>query len=620
MGPVTTPLLDAVTALVGDRFTVEREIGRGGMGAVFLARERALERPVAIKVLPPELAARPDLRERFLRETRTAAGFSHPHIVPVHSVEERDGLLCFVMGYVEGETLAARVRRAGPLGAAEAARLLREVAWALSYAHGRGVVHRDVKPDNILIERATGRALVTDFGIAKAAGPALAGANGGRAPLTTVGEVVGTPQFMSPEQAAGDAVDGRSDLYSLGIVAFFALTGRLPFGGGNTQALLAQQLTQPPPDLGALRPDLPAALVAPVMRCLAKDPALRLASGEALVEALDAMRAAQPDVAPAVRVFEQRAENALRGVVTLACLLPIMTSALTRDGAVVDAQVFSAFIVAIIAGIVGSVISAARELVRKGFRYEDVRDGVRAIAAEQRDYCAALRAAPGDDARRRTLRWRRAAGALAGGALVAYAQLRMRRPAGGGRYTMSAHGAAVGMLGMALVALALVSTVADPRRASVWERLGAGFWASPLGRLLFRVAARGAGPAHPTAGPARTALAVLDDLPREQRASLTDVRAAIARLEADAAALAAREAELDGALREAHAAAPPPAAVDPGRRAALLDDLVRARREAGERRAALVSTLENARLQLLRFRSGLATPDEVAAEVGERER
>jgi serine/threonine-protein kinase len=153
------------------------------MGAVYLARDLQLQRLVAIKVLPPELAVRPELRERFLRETRVAAGFSHPNIVAVHAVEEHPHLLAFVMGFVEGETLGQRVRRAGPLGGAEAVRMLQEIAWALSYAHGRGVVHRDIKPDNILIERATGRALVTDFGIARST-------TSGATSLTQVGEVV----------------------------------------------------------------------------------------------------------------------------------------------------------------------------------------------------------------------------------------------------------------------------------------------------------------------------------------------------------------------------------------------------------------------------------------------
>ena len=191
---------EEIQRALGASYVIERELGRGGMGAVYLARDLALDRPVAIKVLPPELAVRPELRERFLRETRTAASFSHPNIVPVHAVEERGAVLCFVMGFVDGETLAQRIRRAGPLPAAEIVRMMQEVAWALSYAHGRGVIHRDIKPDNILIERATGRALVMDFGIARSATSASAG-------LTRVGEVVGTPHYMSPEQASGDTVD-----------------------------------------------------------------------------------------------------------------------------------------------------------------------------------------------------------------------------------------------------------------------------------------------------------------------------------------------------------------------------------------------------------------------------
>src|SRR5215213_7102209 len=200
---------------LGDRYAIERELGRGGMGAVYLARDLRLDRQVALKVLPAEFAGDSALRERFLRETRTAASFSHPNIVPVHAVEEREGVLAFAMGYVEGESIAERVRRAGPLDVRSIVRLLRDVGYALAYAHGRGVVHRDIKPDNIMIERATGRALVMDFGIARilSAAPTMDRTEG----LTRVGEIIGTPEYMSPEQATGDQVDGRSDLYSLGL-------------------------------------------------------------------------------------------------------------------------------------------------------------------------------------------------------------------------------------------------------------------------------------------------------------------------------------------------------------------------------------------------------------------
>lgn len=166
---MTTPDREflSLQAVVAGRYSLERELGRGGMGIVFLARDVALDRPVAIKLLPPKLAAIPELRERFLREARTAANLSHPNIVPIHAVEERDDIVYFVMGYIDGETLGQRVRRNGPMARSMAARLVQEVAWALGYAHGRGVVHRDIKPDNVLIDKGSGRALVTDFGIAR---------------------------------------------------------------------------------------------------------------------------------------------------------------------------------------------------------------------------------------------------------------------------------------------------------------------------------------------------------------------------------------------------------------------------------------------------------------------
>ena len=207
----STEFLDLQAALAGE-YSLQRELGRGGMGVVYLAREVQLDRDVAIKVLPSQLARDGSARERFLREARMAAGLSHPNIVPIHRVGEAGGFVFFVMSYVEGETLGERLRTRGPLPPAEARRVLREVAWALAYAHGRGLVHRDVKPDNILLEAGTGRALVTDFGIA----------HGGRdpGPVTDSGKIMGTAHFMSPEQAANGPVDGRSDIYALGLVGY----------------------------------------------------------------------------------------------------------------------------------------------------------------------------------------------------------------------------------------------------------------------------------------------------------------------------------------------------------------------------------------------------------------
>jgi len=273
----SSEFLQLQTALAGE-YSLQRELGRGGMGIVYLARDVQLDRDVAIKVLPAALAQNAGSRERFLREARLAAGLSHPHIVPIHRVGERDGFVFFVMSYVEGETLGERLRTKGPLPPAEATRVLREVAWALAYAHGRGVVHRDVKPDNILLEAETGRALVTDFGIA----------HGGRdpAPATDPGKIMGTAHFMSPEQAASEPVDGRSDIYSLGVVGFLAVSGRLPFEATSLPALLVRQATEAPPSVTRVAPGLPPALAAAIDRSLAPDPAARFPDGEAMAAAL----------------------------------------------------------------------------------------------------------------------------------------------------------------------------------------------------------------------------------------------------------------------------------------------------------------------------------------------
>src|SRR5258708_6519079 len=243
-------------AAVAGRYSLERELGRGGMGVVYLAREVRLDRPVAIKLLPPSKASDPKLRERFLREARTAAKLSHPNVIPIHAVEAIGEFVFFAMAYIEGETLTERVRRRGPLAPSEASRVLRDVAWALAYAHGQGVIHRDVKPDNILLESG-GRVLVADFGIASA----VTGAG-----ALATGEVVGTPEFMSPEQALGEVVDARSDLYSLGIVGYFACSGTLPFEAEKATEVLAKQVTEPAPPLANAAPLVPRRLAQAIDR------------------------------------------------------------------------------------------------------------------------------------------------------------------------------------------------------------------------------------------------------------------------------------------------------------------------------------------------------------------
>jgi len=259
------------------------EIGRGGMAIVYRARDTRLKRGVAVKLLPPDLAFRADIRTRFLREAETAARLSHPNIVPIYTVDEREGLVYFVMALVQGGSVGDRLRQSGAIPIADARRILREVAGALGYAHQNGVVHRDIKPDNVLLDADTGRAMVTDFGIARAASD-----DGGGSRLTATGAAIGTPAYMSPEQCAGDReIDGRSDLYSLGTVAYQMLAGEPPFSGGNTPSIMMKQVMERPVPLGQRRGDVPKDLERIVMRLLEKDPGNRFATGEDLVAALD---------------------------------------------------------------------------------------------------------------------------------------------------------------------------------------------------------------------------------------------------------------------------------------------------------------------------------------------
>ena len=276
------PLPARLAQALGEAYTLEGEIGRGGMGVVYRARDERLQRRVAIKVLPPELAFQSDIRQRFTREAQTAAKLSHPHIVPIHSVGEGQGLVYFVMGYVDGESVGARIKRRGQLPVEEVRRIMKETADALSAAHGLGVIHRDIKPDNILLEGTRGRVMVTDFGIAKA----LSQSSG--ATLTGAGVAIGTPSFMSPEQAAGERdIDGRTDLYSLGIVAFQMLTGELPFYAPTVAGILMKQITEAAPDLRVQRPDAPEDLALAVSRCLEKDPQNRWPTADSLRRALE---------------------------------------------------------------------------------------------------------------------------------------------------------------------------------------------------------------------------------------------------------------------------------------------------------------------------------------------
>ncbi len=277
--PAQDPVRDVLKVALGRQYEIQRLLGKGGMGAVYLATEAALERDVAIKVLPPDRGATKDSRDRFRREARTAAKLSHPNIVPLYTFGDVDGTLYFVMGYVKGESLAARLKREGRLPVEEARRILIELCDALDYAHTLGIVHRDLKPDNVLLEEGTGRAMLLDFGVAKALGAGQT--------MTEVGSVLGTPQYMSPEQAQGKSnIDHRSDLYSLAVMGYAMLSGRLPFEGTTAGDVMAQHITKEAPPLKTHAPDAPGELASALARCLAKDPGQRWPDAKSLRSAI----------------------------------------------------------------------------------------------------------------------------------------------------------------------------------------------------------------------------------------------------------------------------------------------------------------------------------------------
>ena len=303
-------LQDRLQTTLGDAYRIDRELGGGGMSHVFLAHETALGRKVVVKVLPPEMAAGVNI-ERFRREIQLAASLQHPHIVPLHAAGQAGDLFYYTMPLVEGESLRAKLAREGELPVGEAVRILRDVCDALAYAHAHGVVHRDIKPDNILISGQ--HAVVTDFGVAKAMSDSVGGSS-----LTSLGVALGTPAYMAPEQAAADPhVDHRADLYAVGAMAYEMLCGRPPFSGMSPQQVLAAHVTLAPAPLSSQRTAVPPALNALVMRCLEKKPADRVQRADELLTQLQAMATPSGGMAPtgatpAVAALTSGAEAALR--------------------------------------------------------------------------------------------------------------------------------------------------------------------------------------------------------------------------------------------------------------------------------------------------------------------
>jgi hypothetical protein len=591
-----SPEFLALEAALRDRYVLERELGRGGMGVVFLAREIALDRPVAIKLLPPTLAHSPEVIARFLQEARTIARLAHPHIVPIHAVERLGELVFFVMAYVPGVTLAERVRIEGPIDPASAARLMQEVAWALAHAHQQGVVHRDVKPENILLERGTSRALLTDFGIAQlleATPPA------GRS-----GRVMGTLRFMSPEQAAGVPVDGRSDLYSLGVTAFYALTGRFPFEASDVPT---QSLTLPAAPLASVRPDVPPALAAAVDRCLANSPANRFATAADLADAVAATRegTALPEVLRRISREISSFGVDLTGYATLATVA--IVAQLVQGGGLLGMRYVYTFAIALVllslTALRGmSVWRLVRDAVREGWEATDL------AAAVQRS----ARLVSATEPTPRPGRIASVAIFLAGlAAIVAF----WLGPKEAGQATLEGPIAWIVELAGLIAPVAwgrwLGARLEAPRdgRPGLFSRLVTRLKAGFLFRMA-RFGARRARPSWPPvpdaptevllANAARDALHALPDQDRSRFSN--DIERLLSRLERDAAVQRRRLAELDGVAAKLGGGGQ-------GERERLAHELKAARAETSARLETAVRAMETLRIELLRHIAELVPTD-----------
>ena len=592
--------LDFQTVLAG-RYSLERELGRGGMGVVYLAREVALDRLVAIKLLPPSLAADPALRERFQREARTAAQLSQPNIVAIHVVDEAGDFVWFVMAYIEGETLGERIRARGPVSPNETARILREVAWALAYAHGQGVIHRDLKPDNIIIERATGRAVLTDFGIARR----IEKTSG----LTAGGELVGTPEFMSPEQVEGEALDGRSDLYSLGIVGFYCLSGRLPFEGASVAAVLVKQATEPAPALSQLAAGTPRELSQAVMRCLEKDASERFPDAKGFADALSVALETRRETPATVRVFvnnslELKAGGCLYTFAVVALMTIILRILAGQSSWAVG--MLGYFLLTLVGIPFAAHIWRTRRLLRAGYDLDDVLLGVRTEMDRKREELL-VTVGHRKPVRERVLRavgW-----TLAGLGLLV---------------SMSGSWLGTGLVGFgggaAMLAGLLTLYVAQSRRDVIGERR-LRYFGGRLGRWIFKLAGLGLGPrAGAAAGSHRyTEIAIAfaaedlyEELPKEIKAAIAGVPETIQRLEQHARTIRARIESLEQSLADAGRHSPAGAQAQ---HAALHAELTGARAAARARLEETVAALETIRLDLLRLRAGAGSLGRVTADL-----
>lgn len=610
--PVDPLFVELQQALVG-RYSIERELGRGGMGIVFLAREVALDRLVAIKLLPPTLSEDPELKSRFLREAQTAARLSHPNIVPIHAVESQGHLVWFVMAFVPGESLGARLRDKGSVPVGDVCRILRDAAWALAHAHAQGVVHRDVKPDNILLESGGRRALLADFGIAAPAG----GQGDGR--------VFGTVGYLSPEQARGDAVDGRSDLYGLGVVAYNALSGKLPYPARSLDELVNLQLAGTPPSLATVAPHVPRALCRTIDRCLAGYPSARFQTGEELAEALEQLQSGPSELPAPLRVWisQGKARAKPAGFISIAWGVPMLVGGIVAgianpfsSGFFVMAS-FGAFVLAVPWVLYTAVrMYHTRRLFGAGYAHHDIVCALDRYIEQRREELAF------EYGTRATLVGRitnytlivTASATIAGLLSLAFIPFYAREVV------------SVGVTVMVIVSAVLffARNIVPGARAGARDRaaeLARWFWKSKAGKLLSNVSRwRLKAPSAPDqvvhrateVALGQAADALYKALPAAQRKDLKQLPEQISYLSAQASVMRARLEELDDLIAQA----------DPD---TLFDakpagdggatELRKARDLWATQLRETVSLLESLRLGLLRLHAGSAQPAELTAEL-----
>jgi serine/threonine-protein kinase len=603
-----TPQFIALQTVIAGRFSLERELGRGGAAVVYLARDVALNRPVAIKLLNPDVAANQAKRQHFLREARMAGLLSQPNIVPIHAVEEHGDIVLFVMGYVEGETLGQRIERRGMLEIEEAIRILREVAWALGYAHARGITHRDVKPDNIMIERDTGRAIVTDFGIARHVDDPHGG------------EIVGTADYMSPEQAAGHPVDARSDIYSLGATAFHAITGQLPFHAATEEQVLMLHETQPAPSVKGLRAGVPGRLAEIIDRCLAKDPADRFATAEEVAGALGDIAGAMSRVPAVVDDFLRVAQNTSRRLMVLAPLGGVVAYAL---GALSGFGIGHILLFLFVSWILvfellippAVLLAAARNVLVQGISYDEFSEIVKVQSADGSGTSTVSGRRVGLVSSTTALLLGAGGLGLAVGAVV-IARLSHAMP-DTWRLGLVSLGVSGIILALGAVGWAVLSLIgAGANRSTRY-----GLWLGPFGRRFFQLAAIGVRRVPVAERPSirrpeallsqavRSALADLGGLAQREETlaviSELEARIGVLRAERDAADLVVDQPNVN----VAPPGSPQPAPERPTDEAAISahDTRLAVNRQIEE----AIAAFEAIRVDLLRIRSGVGTHDEL---------